>query len=73
MITWLTPLAGVIDATLMRFRFTEDAPDAAPRDELVPPFGAIIRIDNDPSAAGHGLGLVPTADGPAHERTAHDV
>jgi hypothetical protein len=53
-ITWLTPLAGVIDATLVRFRFTEDAPDTASRDELVPPFGAIIRIDNDPSAAGHG-------------------
>jgi hypothetical protein len=53
-ITWLTPLAGVIDVTLTRFRFTEDAPDTAARDELMPPFGHIIRIDNDPSAAGMG-------------------
>jgi hypothetical protein len=53
-LTWLMPLAGVIDATLTRFRFTEDAADAPAVDELVPPFGHIIRIDNDPSAAEMG-------------------
>jgi Baseplate J-like protein len=53
-ITWTAPLAGVIDTTITQFRFTEDAADAATRDELVPPFGHIIRIDNDPSAAEMG-------------------
>ena len=63
-ITWLTPLAGVIDATLARFRFTEDAPDAAPRDELVP---AVRRDHPDRQRSERGrprFGLVPTADGP---------
>jgi Baseplate J-like protein len=49
-ITWLTALSGVLDVTLTRFRFTQDAPDAAARSELAPRFGHIIRIDDDPTA-----------------------
>jgi hypothetical protein len=51
LITWLTPLAGVLDVTLSSFSFTGDA--QAP-EALVPRFGHIIRIDNDPAAPQRG-------------------
>jgi hypothetical protein len=47
LITWLVPLAGVVDVTLASFGFTGDA--EAP-EELAPRFGHIIRIDNDPAS-----------------------
>jgi hypothetical protein len=53
-IALLTPLPGIVDVTLTRFRFTGDVPGASAREELSPPWGRIIRLDDDPASPQHG-------------------
>ncbi len=53
-IAWLAGLPGVLDVTPARFRWTGDARDAPALEHLMPGFGQIIRIDDDPTAPGNG-------------------
>ena len=50
----LAPLPGVADVAVVGFDWAGVPAGGPPRDELRPPFGHVIRIDDDPAVPQHG-------------------
>jgi Baseplate J-like protein len=53
-VTLLAGVPGVLDVTLQRFDWVRSDPSASPPESLLPPFGSILQIAQDPDAPEHG-------------------